>query len=71
MLSSYIDEEEIFKAFRQSDETYARKYGVTGQGLAISKQLVSMMGGRIAVESEPGNGTRCTFTTLLGAPREE
>lgn len=65
------EQEEIFKAFRQSDETYARKYGGTGLGLAISKQLVSMMGGEISLESEPGNGTRFTFTALLGAPREE
>jgi PAS domain S-box-containing protein len=64
------EQEEIFKAFRQSDETYARKYGGTGLGLAISKQLVSMMGGEISLESEPGNGTRFTFTALLGAPRD-
>jgi signal transduction histidine kinase len=61
------EQEEIFKAFRQSDETYARKHGGTGLGLAIAKQLVAMMGGEITLESEPGNGTRFTFTALLGA----
>ncbi|MFW5812479.1 MAG: ATP-binding protein [Alkalispirochaetaceae bacterium] len=60
------EQSEIFKAFKQSDETYARRHGGTGLGLAIAKQLVTMMGGEISLESEPGNGTTFLFTSLLG-----
>lgn len=62
------EQQEIFKAFKQSDESFARKHGGTGLGLAIAKQLVTMMGGEITLESEPGNGTRFFFTAILGAP---
>lgn len=62
------EQEEIFKAFRQSDESFARRHGGTGLGLAIAKQLVAMMEGEISLESEPGNGTRFFFTAILGAP---
>lgn len=60
------EQSEIFKAFKQSDETYARRHGGTGLGLAIAKQLVAMMGGEISLESEPGNGTKFLFTISLG-----
>ena len=45
--------EAIFEAFTQADSSTARKYGGTGLGLTISSCLVSAMGGRIWVESEP------------------
>jgi two-component system sensor histidine kinase/response regulator len=56
----------IFSAFSQADGQVTRKYGGTGLGLTITKQLVEMMGGSIRVESEPGQGSRFIFQVWLG-----
>lgn len=59
--SAYIDQ--IFESFTQAGTDIARKFGGTGLGLTISKQLVSLMQGDISVASELGKGA--TFTVVL------
>ncbi|MBF0482668.1 MAG: PAS domain S-box protein, partial [Desulfovibrionaceae bacterium] len=52
----------VFDEFCQSDDSISRKYGGSGLGLSISKQLVEMMHGRIWAHSEPGSGSVFSFT---------
>ena len=59
------DHERIFTEFEQVDSSYGRQQQGTGLGLALTKRLIEMHGGRIWVESEGIEGKGSTFTFLL------
>jgi signal transduction histidine kinase len=54
--------EKIFRPFSQADSSITRKYGGTGLGLVISKNIIDLHGGTISVESQKGQGSSFTIT---------
>ncbi len=62
-------EAQLFKPFVQADSTITRRFGGTGLGLVISKDILEIMGGFMLVESEVGMGT--TFTLVFYLPPDE
>ena len=68
--NSCSKQESVFGAFSQAEESTTRRFGGTGLGLTISRRFVEMMGGRLWVDSVPGEGT-VILTTLVVLPKRQ
>jgi len=62
------EQQRLFKRFSQANRKVAQLYGGSGLGLSISKELVTVMGGEMSVQSEFGKGSTFSFTTLHDPP---
>jgi signal transduction histidine kinase len=65
------DQQRIFDEFQQADSSSTRKKGGTGLGLSIANRIVELHGGRMWVESTPGEGSTFSFTLPVRAERRE
>jgi signal transduction histidine kinase len=67
---SSADQARLFQEFQQADNAITKKKGGTGLGLAISKRIIEMHGGKIWVESQPGQGSTFAFTLPVIVERQ-
>ncbi|MCW6564302.1 CHASE domain-containing protein (plasmid) [Yersinia ruckeri] len=64
------NQESIFSGFTQAEASTTRRFGGTGLGLVISQRFVALMGGTLALESQPGQGSLFHFTLTLSLPSD-